>query len=200
MQVLKAEGFIEDQKNELNPHHWVVNYADYLFTYAFSRLNDEEAARDLVQETFLAALEKADKFEGKSAERTWLTAIIKYKVIDAYRKKASSASRETEKTLYESERDNFFDSELGNWNQEHWPREIGIEEPSSLITKEFNSILQKCMQKLPSLWVAVFTMKHVDEEETTVICHELKVTPSHFWVIIHRSKISLRACLQKNWL
>jgi RNA polymerase sigma factor (sigma-70 family) len=73
----------------LDPHKWVDNYADYLYAYAISRINDEEQARDLVQEVFLAALERADKFEGKSTERTWLTAILKNKIVDIYRKRSS---------------------------------------------------------------------------------------------------------------
>jgi len=43
-------------------------------------------------------------------------------------------------------------------------------------------------------------MKHIDEEPTETICAELKVTPANFWVIIHRAKVNLRACLQKNWI
>ena len=56
------------------------------------------------------------------------------------------------------------------------------------------------MQKLPALWMAVFTMKHIDDQATDIICMELKVSPSNFWVIIHRAKLNLRACLQKNWI
>ncbi|WP_246229552.1 RNA polymerase sigma factor [Mucilaginibacter humi] len=73
----------------LNPHKWVDNHADYLYAYAISRISDEEQARDLVQEVFLAALERAGKFEGKSTERTWLTAILKNKIVDVYRKRSS---------------------------------------------------------------------------------------------------------------
>jgi len=60
-----------------SPREWVSNYADYLFNYAISRISDQELAKDLVQETFLAALEKISSFEGRSAEKTWLTAILK---------------------------------------------------------------------------------------------------------------------------
>ena len=69
-----------------------------------------------------------------------------------------------------------------------------------LVNKEFNSILQKCMQKLPVLWLSIFTMKHMDDQSTDMICSELKITQSNFWVIIHRTKLNLRACLQKNWI
>jgi len=77
------------EKQSLDPHNWVKAHADYLYSYTLSRINNEEQAKDLVQETFLAALEKVDRFEGKSTERTWLTAILKNKIIDIYRKKSS---------------------------------------------------------------------------------------------------------------
>jgi RNA polymerase sigma-70 factor (ECF subfamily) len=182
----------------LNPRLWVETHADYLYGYTLSRLNDEELAKDLVQETFLAALQRADKFEGKSSERTWLTAILKNKIIDVYRKKSSSL-KNTDAKQAEEEQQDFFDEDNGHWNKAYQPKPFGIEDHDPLAGKEFNSILQKCMQKLPSLWMAVFTMKHIDDATTDIICSELKVTQANFWVIIHRAKLNLRACLQKNW-
>ncbi|HZY38557.1 MAG TPA: sigma-70 family RNA polymerase sigma factor [Mucilaginibacter sp.] len=183
----------------LNPHQWVAAHADYLYNYAITRINDEEHARDLVQETFLAALQKVHGFEGRSSERTWLTAILKNKIVDVYRKK-SSGLMSTEIKTAEQEQDEFFDADSGHWLKPHGPVEFGIEDKDHLVSKEFEDILKKCLQKLPALWKAVFTMKHIDEEATDMICAELKVTPSNFWVIIHRAKVNLRACLQKNWI
>ena len=185
--------------NQLNPHQWVNAHADYLYAFAISRINDEEQARDLVQDTFLAALEKAENFEGKSSERTWLTAILKNKIIDVYRKK-SSGLKNIEIKVAKEEQEDFFDRDSGHWVFEHGPKEFGIEDKDHIINKEFEQILQKCLQKLPVLWKAVFTMKHIEEEPTDTICAELKVTSSNFWVIIHRAKLNLRACLQKNWI
>ena len=53
-------------------------------------VRDESLTDDLVQETFLAALKAQDGFRGSSSERTWLTSILKRKIIDSYRKKYSS--------------------------------------------------------------------------------------------------------------
>ena len=50
------------------------------------------------------------------------------------------------------------------------------------------------------LWFSVFSMKHLDEAATEMICDQLKLTPSNFWVIIHRAKLNLRACIQKAWV
>ena len=61
--------------NAINPHRWIEKYADYLYAYAVFRVDDSEQAKDLVQETFLAALEKIEKFEGRSSEITFLTSI-----------------------------------------------------------------------------------------------------------------------------
>jgi RNA polymerase sigma-70 factor (TIGR02943 family) len=182
----------------LNPHKWVDNYADYLYAYAITRIRDEEQARDLVQEVFLAALERIDRFEGKSSERTWLTAILKNKIIDVYRKKSSGLVTVDVK-IGEQTDQNFF-HEDGHWREEHWPREFGVDGHDLLHSKEFNQVLQKCLQKLPTLWLAVFSMKHMEDEATETICAELKVSSANFWVIIHRTKLNLRACLQKTWI
>jgi RNA polymerase sigma-70 factor (ECF subfamily) len=185
------------QGTVLNPQQWVSLYADYLYSYAVTRLSNEEQARDLVQETFLAALEKTEQFKGKSSERTWLTAILKYKVIDVYRKRNSGLR--TERIDGEPERE-FFEADNGHWKTEYDPQALGVEDSDPLANKELMAILQLCLQKLPALWLSVFTMKHMDEEATDAICEAMKLTPSNFWVIIHRAKLNLRACIQKAWL
>ncbi|TCD07663.1 sigma-70 family RNA polymerase sigma factor [Pedobacter frigidisoli] len=189
----------ESKKNNIDPHNWVGAHADYLYNFAITRLNDSELARDIVQETFLGALEKVSSFHGRSTERTWLTAILKYKIIDVYRKRSSGA--ETIQLLPdEGTEDGFFNTNDGHWKEAQQPRPFGLDDHDPLISKEFNQILQRCMAKLPALWFSVFSMKHIDDMETDIICSELNVTASNCWVIIHRAKVNLRACLQKNWI
>jgi RNA polymerase sigma-70 factor (TIGR02943 family) len=178
------------------PRRWVERYADHLYSYAFARLDDEELARDLVQETFLAALEKLEQFRGNSSERTWLTAILKYRIIDVYRKRNSGLR--TEKIDEEPELE-FFEQDNGHWKEQYSPRPMRTQSLDPLVNKELAAILKRCFQKLPALWLSVFTMKHMDDTVTDVICKELKVTPANFWVIIHRAKLNLRACIQRSW-
>jgi len=201
---MPIEAVVNDKINragehQLTPENWVTQYADYLYNYARVRLNDDEQARDLVQETFLAALEKQNSFRGECNERTWLTAIIKYKIIDIYRKKSGSFKARDEYGTPIAEED-FFYPEYNNWKKEHWPAPFGVEEHDPLHNKEFMNVLQSCLQRLPPLWISVFRMKHLDDEGTEMICKELRITSSNFWVIIHRAKVNLRSCLQKNWI
>lgn len=90
---------INNIEETLNPHSWVNKYANYLYTYAIYRINDSDLARDLVQETFLAGLESKDKFEGRSTEKTWLTAILKNKIVDIYRSKSKRSSKKPMRRL-----------------------------------------------------------------------------------------------------
>jgi RNA polymerase sigma-70 factor (TIGR02943 family) len=182
--------------NYINPHKWIEKYADYLYSYAVHRVDDEEQAKDLVQETFLAALEKIEKFEGRSSEKTWLTSILKNKIFDIFRARASSLKNLALCEAYPQ----FFNQEDGHWMVDLRPKEFSVQDKDAIESKEFNHILQKCLKKLPALWIAAFKMKFMDEENAKDICNELEVTPTNYWVIIHRAKVNLRACLQKHWL
>ena len=189
----------ESQIHSANPQNWVSAHADYLYSFAITRLNDPELARDLVQETFLGALEKLSSFQGRSTERTWLTAILKYKIIDIYRKR-SSGKGTLQPSLDQGTEDVYFNSDDGHWKEAQHPKPFGLDDYDPLMNKEFNQILQKCLAKLPALWLSIFSMKHIDDMGTDFICTELNVSASNYWVIIHRAKVNLRACLQKNWI
>ncbi|MBL4674764.1 MAG: sigma-70 family RNA polymerase sigma factor [Mucilaginibacter sp.] len=182
----------------LDPKNWVTAYADYLYRYAISQVNDEDQARDLVQETFLAGLQSQHNFAGKSSERTWLTAILKNKIYDVYRKKANGLKTEEMSNSIGEEPDFFHED--GHWKKEDAPQQFGVDDFDPLARKELNKALKNCLQKLPALWLSVFTMKHMEDEATDSICTELRLTQANFWVIIHRAKLNLRACLQRNWM
>ena len=61
---------------------------DKLYSLIFRQVDkDQAAAEDLVQETFLAALDSLDKFRGDSQLYTWLCGIAQHKVSDFHRLK-----------------------------------------------------------------------------------------------------------------
>ena len=196
---MKEEQYLPEIGKTLHsdPVGWVEKYADYLYRFALTRLRDEEVARDLVQDTFLAALQQLSKFEGKSDERTWLTAIMKNKVVDFFRKQGSKGLKRNVEA--ENEQKDFFDADNGHWNPQYYPRSFSLDDDNPMLAKELGQILQSCLRKLPELWFAVFSMKHMDDLKSENICAELKLTDSNFWVIMHRTKLNLRACLQKHW-
>ena len=186
--------------NILKPSDWLANYGDYLFSLAMVKTGNKETAEDLVQETFLSAYKARDTFKQDSTEKTWLTAILKNKIIDFYRKK--DVLKEVSNYISDTETsfdDNFFSSEDGHWLSESAPQAWSSQADAKLNSNEFNSIIQYCIQKMPHRLVPVFIAKYLEEDKAENICKEFDITPSNYWVMIHRAKLLIRSCLEKNW-
>ena len=45
----------------------------------------------------------------------------------------------------------------------------------------------------------VFVMREVMELSTEEICKELGITATNCWVMLHRTRLSLRECLESKW-
>jgi RNA polymerase sigma-70 factor (ECF subfamily) len=57
-----------------------------LFRYALKKTGRDDLARELVQDTWVAAIASLGKFEGRSSLRTWLTSILRRKLVDFHRR------------------------------------------------------------------------------------------------------------------
>ena len=190
---------------QLEPSQWVERYADYLYSYAYSRVAKEQVAEDLVQDTFFAALRARDTYRHTASEKTWLISILKHKIIDHYRKK----STQNELNIFDrpakddASGGGYFESSTsskpGHWADATAPQQWRRTFETSVDSDEFYSIYKQCMSKLPERWAAAFTMKNMDDLDTEDICKELDITASNYWVIMHRAKLQLRECMQKNW-
>lgn len=187
-------------KEILRPGDWVKTYADYLYSLALIKVNSKETAEDLVQETFLSAFKAKDSFKQGSSEKTWLTAILRNKIIDHYRKK--DVLKEVTGYISETARsfdDHFFNESDGHWLMEAGPRAWNELADAKVNRHEFNKIIQYCIQKMPAKLVPVFVAKFLEEAEAEIICKEFNITSSNYWVILHRAKVLIRSCLEKNW-
>ncbi len=182
-------------QHTLSPDQWISNYADLLYAYAKPRVNDAQVAEDLVQETFLSAWKAKDGFKGEASEKSWLFTILKNKIIDHYRKKA----KDIVQTGTESDATDLFFDQHEHWTKTDQP--LNWTAPADGINqKEFYTVFEKCKQKLQQVQQSVFVMKYMDDMDAAEICKVLGITPSNFWVLIHRAKLGLRACLEKNWI
>ena len=183
----------------LDPERWVDEHGDYLFHYALSRVRDAAKAEDLVQEALLAALRSADRYQGRSTERTWLAGILKNKMLDHFRK----AGRETPFTdleFYAGEEEGAFQNPEfpEHWNQTSAPREWeGMGE--ALDRDEFWKVFNGCCQKMPERIACAFVLREVEDLSSDEICHQLNITPNNLWVMLHRARMALRHCLEVNW-
>jgi RNA polymerase sigma-70 factor (TIGR02943 family) len=181
-------------KHLLNPNKWIDLYADYLFNYTISRVNDREIAQDLVQDTFLAALKSMKNFKGEANERTWLISILKRKIIDYYRKINSNKGKAEVRITSNN------DSETdGDWLEERVADPFDKTAEDTMQNTELGEAIFKCLSKLPEKQAEIFRMKTIEGLETEDICKELNITSSNLWVIIHRARTAMASCLKENW-
>jgi RNA polymerase sigma-70 factor (TIGR02943 family) len=177
-----------------DPAKWVDNYSDALYAYTIVRVKDVQQAEDIVQNTFLSAWKGRDTYRGQASEKNWLYAICKNKIVDHFRRQSSSRI-----ALATGEEEIYFD-EVGHWTNKAAPAAwgAGMEQPGE--TKEFYSILNQCKQKLKEIQQSVFVMKYMEDLDSEEICKTLGITAANYWVLIHRAKLHLRKCLEKNWI
>lgn len=166
----------------------------YLLRYARLQLRDSHLAEDAVQEALLAALAGEAGFAGRSNLRTWLTGILKHKIIDAIRRSAREATQLPNQSDL-SEFDPLFD-DRGHWSDR--PAAWG-DPDSALQQKQFLAALESCLEALPEKSAQAFLMREHMGLETAEICKELGVTPTHCWVLLYRARMALRLCLDRNW-
>ncbi len=180
-----------------NTNDWLNEHGDYLYRFALARLRDHHQAEDAVQETMLAAI-KSNSFEGESSARTWLTGILKHKIIDLQRKliREQPISDLVDLDASETSMDDFFDKS-GHWLEK--PQTIEMPE-NALQQKQFLSILNTCIDKLPAKLSAIFMMRDVHESDNENICKELNITATNAWVMLYRARMGLRQCLELHWL
>lgn len=167
-----------------------------LICFAFLQLRNHALAEDAVQDALVAVLEKPAAFAGQSSLRTYVTGILKFKIIDCLRLSA----RECQIDCHEDQSaDDAIDALF---------REDGhvIEMPQAwgdpdktLEQKDFFKILEVCLDKLPARAARIFMMREWLELETDEICKELAISPSNAWVLLYRARVQLRECLDLNW-
>jgi RNA polymerase sigma-70 factor, ECF subfamily len=184
-----------------NPESWVDDHGDYLFGYALLRLRNKQVAEEVVQETFLAALQARDKFAGQSSERTWLIGILKHKVIDYFRKTSREVPLEESSSAGSESEDPFRRTGewVGHWTEKAAPLDWQADAIKLLEQKEFREVLNQCLSSLPPRLAQVFVLREIEEMSTGDICQTLNITEANLWVMLHRSRMQLRRSLEVKY-
>lgn len=179
-----------------DPSGWVDAYGDRLFRYALSRLRDERAAEDLVQDTLVTALKARAKFAGESSELTWMTGILRNKLFEHYRKQSREVPLTPEEDADDREEANFEGGR--HWKPELAPRDWGPEPEKSAETAEFSAALRTCLDALTPNVARAFVLREMEGVEHRECADVMGVPPGRLAVLLYRARMRLRRCLEKN--
>lgn len=174
------------QADLLLDQHW-----EALCRYARSRVRDQAAVEDVVQETVLAALRDHERFREEAAVRTWLIGILRHKIADHWRQLHRRETHESDEIM-----DVLFD-ERGAWRRR--PGEW-VPDPGKLSEDDdFWRVVEGCLDSLPAQTKSVFTLRVIEEIPGDGVCKALGISATNLWVLLHRARLRLRACLEKHW-
>ena len=171
----------------------LAEHRGYLMKVARLELRDEHLAEDCVSDVLTQAYERRDTFRGDSALRTWLTTILRNRIIDLLRKQWREQPLE-ESPAGENEFDNLFD-QSGHYAE----MPSAVRDPAELCQQDgFLAAVQRCVDQLPKRIGQVFVLREVFGSDTKELCKDLGLTASNVWVQLYRARMMLRTCLEKN--
>jgi len=162
-------------------------YRSRLYTLISGQVNRDQAlAEDLVQETFLAALDSLDKFRGDSHLYTWLRSIAFHKVNDFYRRQAREPKAGNSSPDFDAMKQ---------------LEQTGDDKPATLTVLEFEEIRQSVRQALgdlPQDYQEVLVMKYLEGMPVLEISQAMGRSPKSVEGLLARARKAMRDNLAAN--
>jgi RNA polymerase sigma-70 factor (ECF subfamily) len=159
---------------------WAALVAEraYLVRFARRRLLDPTLAEDLVHDVFEAVASGRAAFAGRSTLRSWLTGILKHKIVDLVRQRSGHDSLD----LGDGDEDAALELECPQ------PRPDEVAEQRERLART----LQR-MRALPENLRRAVQLRLIDDEESEDVCRELGISAGNLFVRLHRARAVLAA-------
>ena len=145
-----------------------------LLGYARKRISNEELARDIVQETWLAAMVSLPRFAGRSSLRTWIISILRRKIVDQYRRNRPQVA--------------FIEEAHGEAETVDIGQHIDDVAAVHVVSEQLHSLHDRERDA-----VTLVDVRGLDRDEAA---NELGVTRNHLRVLLHRGRSQLRDSLE----
>src|SRR5262245_37902575 len=184
-----------DDDSNLDPEGWVDRHGDVMFRFALRWVRSSEIAEELVQDAFLEALRMRGTYRGRSSERTWLVGILRHKILDHIRRSSCERCVEGLELTGDDTLGRYFDRR-GFWKvtPARWRSDPALD----LERREFWTALGQCLARLPAGLTDAFLLHELDELDSDAICETLQISPANLWQRLHRSRLFLRDCLERQ--
>jgi RNA polymerase sigma-70 factor, ECF subfamily len=153
----------------------MVSHRSYMVRFAQRKLRDPLMAEDAVHDVFEAVLSGRAVFSGRAALRSWLTAVLKNKIVDAVRRNAGTESID----------DEFDDGEAMTIACPR-PRPDEVAEQQQLLMLALERI-----EALPRALRDVMRLRVLEEQSTEEVCRELGISQENLFVRMHRARKQL---------
>jgi RNA polymerase sigma-70 factor (ECF subfamily) len=153
----------------------MLSHRAYLVRFAQRRLQDPALAEDVVHDVFEAVLRGRAAFAGASALRTWLTGVLKHKIVDLVRQRRAMQSLDDEAGAAES-------------------LTLECPQPRPDDLAEQRQRLQQTLRRidaLPSGLRDVMQLRVLNDLPTDAVCQALQISEENLFVRLHRARRQL---------
>jgi RNA polymerase sigma-70 factor, ECF subfamily len=165
----------------------VRHYGGRMLGVARRFLRSEEDSADAVQDAFLAAFRRLDKFEGKSSLATWLHRIVVNACLTKLRARSRRRAVPIDDLLPAFDETGHHSRPVRPWEEEALPR-LGREETRVQV--------RACIDRLPEPYRTVLLLRDIDELDTDQTAHHLRIGVGAVKTRLHRARQALRTLLE----
>ena len=177
------------------PETWVDRHGDALYRFALRRVGDPDLAADLVQETYLEGLRARSSYSGRSSVRTWLTAILKHKIIDGYRRSGRGPKVGEGPAPVPA---GGCDVPRRDRGEAGLPGRQGDDPDAVLDRREFWEVVDRCVLCLPEHLADAFVAIELGDLARDRACERFQITAANLSTRLHRARLMLRDCLESR--
>lgn len=174
-------------------------YHSSLLRVAQIYVSSRTAAEEVVQETWEGVLNGIDRFEGRSAFKTWLFSILVNRAkTRAKRDRRTIPFSELEPTRVPEaalEPDRFRGSDDPRWPG-HWALPPQPWPEDRLLAGETRRRLAEAIEQLPAGQRAVISLRDVEGWSAEEVCNALGLTETNQRVLLHRARSKVRTALE----
>ncbi|MDQ4052060.1 MAG: sigma-70 family RNA polymerase sigma factor [Actinomycetota bacterium] len=179
----------------------VSEWSRSMLTLARNFVSTEASAEEVVQETWLAVIKGLDRFEGRSALRTWVYGILvntaKSRGVKEHRTlpwssiAGEDAGPGLDPALFQSAGEAY----PGHWRTAPaaWPDAVAVE--GSVLAGEVRGQLRTAVDALPDRQRLVLTLRDILGHSSDEVCQILEISQANQRVLLHRARTAVRAGL-----
>ena len=181
-------------------------YGAAMHRLALTFVRSSAVADDVVQEAWLGALRGLDRFEGRSALKTWLLRIVAniartHAVREARSLPFSSieldsdTGSERERSLPTARFQGPDDQYPGRWVS--FPTPWSTQPDSALLSAETRKVIADTIADLPDGQRIVISLRDVEGWDSVEVCSVLELSEINQRVLLHRARSKVRAALER---
>lgn len=175
----------------------VARWSGTMLRIALAHVSQRAIAEEIVQEAWLTMLRTLDRFEQRSALRTWVIGIV----VNIARSRARIERRSIplpDEANCSVEPSRFLPSDHPRWPH-HWAVEPAAwrTPEDDLLAHEVRALVIEAVDTLPPAQREVLVLRDLEGLTAAETCNALGLTDTNQRVLLHRARSRVRAALER---